>query len=333
MRPSRYNRAVEPTGAAKPCVVISACGTATAYGLVRTLRERWGDAIRIVGADAGDLRLVAGLELFDLCQRVPAFSDPAFEPAIDALLAAEAPVVYRPLMDPEIAAAALRAEAELLPAAVTVPWPGARAAQVCADKLLLARELESAAIGVAATQLARDTAWDERGVVTKPRGGFGSQGVRLFDDRRSFERERPHLPAGHVGQPLLAEPEITVDAFTAADGTTRAVARERLGVRGGVATKCRVFEDKPLADLAERIAGALDFRGPFCFQVMHDAGGAPLVTDLNARPGGATRMTTVAGVDLICAPFAELWGLPFGDDMARLEQERWVVRHFEEELV
>jgi hypothetical protein len=65
---------------------------------------------------------------------------------------------------------------------------------------------------------------------------------------------------------------------------------------------------------------------------MHDAG-RPLVTDVNVRPGGATRMTVIAGVDLHCAPFAEAWGLPFDGALERLARPRLVLRHFEEELV
>lgn len=317
----------------RPVALITACGTATAYGLVRTLRERWGEAIRLVGTDAGDLRLVAGRELLDECHAVPLLSDPGFDAALDTILAAEAPVVYRPLIDNEIARAARRAAGGLLPDGVVVPWPGVTAAEACADKLALAGLLTTAGIAVAPTRPAATVPWDPRGVVTKPRGGFGSIGVRIFESEAALERERPHLPAGHIGQPLLAGPEVTVDAWRSAAGTTRAVARERLGVRGGVATKCRVYEDDGLAALATRIGDALDLRGSFCFQVLHDADGAPLLTDLNARPGGATRMTVLAGADLLCAPFAELWGLPFEGAGEPLAEPRIVVRHFEETLV
>lgn len=333
MKAPRYNGSVTERGSGKPCVVVTACGTATAHGLVRTLRERWGDAVRITGADAGDPRLIAGRALFDVTHRVPLFGDPGFDAAIDAILRDERTAVYRPLIDAEIAHAARRDADGELPAGAHVPWPGATAAKACADKLAIAETLADAGIAAAPSSPVHAMRWDPRGVVTKPRAGFGSIGVRRFATEAEFARERPHLPADHIGQPLLAGPEITVDAVAFGDGRVRAVARERLGVRGGVATKCRVHEDERLAAIAAAIAEALTFRGPFCFQVMHDENGDPHLTDLNARPGGATRMTVVAGVDLLCAPFAELWGLPFDDIFSALHGERHVIRHFEEELV
>ena len=313
-----------------PTVVITACGTATAYGLVRSLRDRWGDSVRIVGTDAGDPRLVAGLNLLDACHRVPLLDDPGFDTALDAILAREGPVVYRPLMDAEVARGARRAADGELPGDVVMPWPGVTAAEACADKLALAALLEEHQIPAAPTWPAREVPWDRRGVVTKPRGGFGSVGVRVWETEAELERERDRLPDDHIGQPRLEAPEITVDAWRAESGATRAVARERLGVRGGVATKCRVHEDDALAGLAARTGDALDLRGSFCFQVLQDDDG-PAVTDLNARPGGATRMSVVAGADLLCAPFAELWGLPFPGVGLPLA-ETYVVRHFEEEL-
>lgn len=319
------------TPRATPTVVITACGTATAHGLARSLRERWGTAVRIVGVDAGPLELIAGRSLFDSCQRVPLLTDPGFDAALDAILEAEHEPIYRPLMDAEIARAARRAADGTLPAGTHVPWPGVLAAETCADKLELAARLGEAGVPVAPTWLARDVPWDVRGVITKPRAGFGSIGVRAFTSEAELEHDRALLPNDHVGQPMLAEPEITVDAWRSAGAATRAVARERLGVRGGVATKCRVYEDDALATLAGQLAEALELTGSFCFQVMHDAG-APLVTDLNARPGGATRMTVVAGVDLHCAPFAEHWGLPFADALEPLTEPRLVLRHFEESV-
>src|SRR5690606_15755291 len=107
---------------------------------------------------------------------------------------------------------------------------------------------------------APDVPWDPRGVVTKPRDGFGSVGVRVFATSDELERDRDVLRSDHVGQPRLDEPEVTVDAWRSAGGSTRAVARERLGVRGGVATKCRVYEDDGLAGIASRIGDALDVR-------------------------------------------------------------------------
>lgn len=311
-------------------MVITAAGTVTAYGLARSLRDRWGSDVTLVGADTGPPELVPAEPLLDDCRRVPASDDPDFPAALDAVLRDHAPVLYVPLIDSEIAAAAARAEAGTLPDGVTLPWPGARAARLCADKLALAEELLAAGLPAAPAARAAEADWSPEGVVVKPRDGFGGRGVRAFTDRHELERARDTFTDDELAQPLLAPPEITVDAVALRDGRVRAVARERLAVRGGVATKARVFEDAELAALAARLAEVLGLRGAFCFQVMHDGDGRRLITDLNARPGGGTRMTVAAGVDVLCAPFADLWELPVSDLMSPLQDDRIVVRHFEE---
>ena len=85
-------------------------------------------------------------------------------------------------------------------------------------------------------------------------------------------------------------------------------------------------EDESLTALACRLADGLELSGPFCFQVIADA-----ITDVNPRPGGGTRMSVAAGVDLHSAALADAWGQPF--ELPRLAREYFVVRHWEEEVM
>lgn len=297
------------------CVLVSAAGTATAYGILRSLRERWGDRLRLVAADINPPHLVAAAAVADATHTVPLAADPEFTAAITGLLRAEGATVWWPVVDLEIVVAAGLRDA--LPG-VRLLAPPRATAELCLDKLALARRLDALGLPTPPTWPAEEARWQPGGLVLKPRRGFGSRGVVFA------EREQDLVRAGDlVAQPRLTGPEVTIDALRTRDGATRAVARERLEVKAGVSTKARVYEDEVLSDLAARLADGLELTGPFCFQVIAGA-----ITDVNPRPGGGTRMTVAAGVDLHSAALADALGEPFA--LPRLERERFVVRHWEE---
>jgi hypothetical protein len=58
------------------------------------------------------------------------------------------------------------------------------------------------------------------------------------------------------------------------------------------------------------------------------------VTDLNARSGGGTRLSTAAGVDILAAAYADLLDLPIpADATAPLGEDVLVVRQPSEYVV
>jgi predicted ATP-grasp superfamily ATP-dependent carboligase len=130
---------------------------------------------------------------------------------------------------------------------------------------------------------------------------------------------------------MLSRPEITIDAFRAADGAFfRCACRERVEVKAGVCTKARVHDDPELLALARAIADRLPLRGTFCVQVMRDAAGAWRVTDINARPGAGTRLSAAVGLDFLCATLVDAWGGDARPLLPPLGRERWVVRAYVE---
>jgi carbamoyl-phosphate synthase large subunit len=304
------------------CVLAGAAGTATAYGLLRSLRARWGDAIRLVAADINPPHLVSASAVADAAHQVPLAADPAFAARIVELVRAERVTVWWPVLDEEIViAAGLREEL----GEVDVIAPSRATAELCLDKLAVAERLAALGLPTPATWPLEEARWDPAGIVVKPRSGFGSRGVRIVEAEDELGAVRRAAEPGWVAQPRLGGDEFTIDALRTRAGTTRAVARQRIETKAGVATKARVFEDDALSDLAARLAEGLELVGPFCFQVIAGA-----ITDVNPRPGGGTRMTVAAGVDLHCAALADVWGMPL--ELPPLDGERFVVRHWEEDV-
>lgn len=321
-----------PVGNAPRVVWIGSAGTGTAFGIARTLRETWGESVRIVAADIFASKLVATSALADTFVQVPPVSDPDFSEAVLSGLAETNTTLYVPILDEEILWAAEARDAGHLPVGVTTTAPPVVSARTCIDKLLAARWLTSASLPTPETKPLADASWEGEALVAKPRCGRGSLGVELLDSAAELAAAQAS-GADLIVQPRCRGPELTIDVCAHANGT-RAVARERLEVKAGVCTKARVFEDPAHAALAHKLATGLELRGAFCFQLMQDPSGAgPVITDINARPGAGTRLTVAAGVEILAAALADQWGLPVAPFLRTLDGERWVVRHYVEQVL
>ena len=308
-----------------PVVWVGAAGSGNGFGVLAAARERYGDRVARVSADTNPPHLGAGAAVADEHVQAPAATAPGFGAWLAGELARTGATVYVPIVDPEIRVAAELAERGELPAGLRALTPSCVAAARCFDKLALARWLESEGLPAPATVPAAEARWRDGGLVAKPRGGWGSTGVRVL--------ERPDQLAGlapdDVVQERCEQPEVTIDAYRLDDGAVAALCRERIEVKAGVCVKARVFADAELSALAAAIGERLPLRGAFCFQVMRrDSGWA--VTDVNPRVGSGSRMSSAVGFDL---PGAVVCGA-LGDDPRPLlrtpDGERWVVRQWRE---
>jgi hypothetical protein len=314
--------------------MIGAAGTATAFGIARTLRTTWEDDIEIVAADMRPRHLIGSVVFSDSYVNSPAVDDPGYPEWLAATLRDVGATLYVPLIDADIVVAAeLLAAGEL--GDCDVAAPPLSTARTCCDKLETYRWLSAAGVPTPETWLPAEAPARD-GLVLKSRRGQGSVGFRHLSGAAEVEALRGAEDI--VLQAPCEFPEVTVDAFLAADGDRfRAICRERIEVKAGVCTKARVFEDEGLAALAERIGRGLDFAGGFCLQVMRAPGGGEWrVTDLNARPGAGGRLSTAAGVDVLGAVYADHMRAPFDYEartMRPLDEDVYVIRQFDEYII
>jgi len=321
-----------PPRLAGPRVMIGAAGTATAFGIAKTLRTTWPEEIEIVVADMRPRYLVGAAIFADGYVQSPPVDDSGYPEWLAATLAETSSTLYVPLIDADIAIAAELADAGSCGAAVAAP-PLA-ASRICWDKLETYEWLRGEGLPAPPTWAPDAAPRRGEGLVAKSRHGQGSIGFRPLGSLAELEALSGDEDL--VVQEACRHPEVTIDVFLAGDGGAfRAICRERIEVKAGVCTKARVFESEELSGLAERVARALGLRG-FCMQVMQDAEGRWTITDLNARPGAGGRLSTAAGVDVLGAVYADLVGLPFDLEartMRRLEHDVYVIRQFDEHIV
>lgn len=315
----------------KHTVWLGSAGTGTSFGLLRSLRDQFGPSVTVVAADIFPAHLIAASQLADSFEQVPPSTDSSFVPEILLRLARHRVDTYVPILDDEILVAATLVEQKLLDG-VHVIAPSVRAAEICFDKGKAAIWLTEQGLPTPQTELLRTMPWRSEGVVVKPRHGRGSIGVRTIETEGELDALRSSANGDILAQTRCRMPEVTIDAFRSRNGYGfRAVCRERLEVKAGVCTKARVFEDAQLTAMSKRVAEGLELFGTFCMQVMRawdDHGW--MITDINPRPGAGTRLTVAAGVDLLAAGFADLWGADPRPFIPSLSAEYFVVRQYAE---
>lgn len=146
-----------------------------------------------------------------------------------------------------------------------------------------------------------DIARSKGEIFVKPKNGGGSLGVKLWDGI-PFDQSKMYL------ERFIDGTEYTVDSYyEKLTERSFTVARERLEIKAGVSTKCRLHVDERFIELSKKIARAIGQDGCICFQVIDD-GKDLYVIDVNLRCGGGTEMSRFSGFDFYQASIFALLG-------------------------
>jgi carbamoylphosphate synthase large subunit len=322
-------------------VWVGSSGSATGFGVLMSLREQWGAALRMVALDTNPPHLNAAATIADAYRQVPPADGAEYEAELaTAISNADTPVVYIPIYDSEILRAIRFAERRGRRPDFRVLAAGPSPAIVqCNDKLATFGRLRAANLPAADTRVLAELSLGgpaRRTAIVKPRYGVASA-VHVVCTPEEVQRRRDASDAERfIAQETCCAPEVTVDTFIGRDGGPNAgvvevLCRERLQVKAGIATKSRIFRDDALASMAVRAGAALGLAGVFCLQTMRspDDGGWR-ITDVNPRPGAGTRMCAAVGRDFTALNFADFLGDPIARFMAPVALPQFVVRQYAE---
>jgi FMN phosphatase YigB (HAD superfamily)/glutathione synthase/RimK-type ligase-like ATP-grasp enzyme len=180
--------------------------------------------------------------------------------------------------------------------------PDAHLLRAWTDKVVCLREAAAAGLPVLPMVEPGQVGCDYP-VIGKPRRGWGGRGHVIA--RSAAEAAEAAGSDSHHSlfwQPFLDScEEWSVDFAVRESGEiSPLVARQRLRSSGGFAVVSRVRRDTPVAELAERAAGAMARRGgcgPMNLQILVDSGGSPWLNDVNLRPGTSATAALAAGVN------------------------------------
>jgi len=311
-------------------LIVGSAGGTNAFGTIRSVRARYGNAVFVVAIDTNPRELVAASALADAFVQVPPARAPQFPESLHDLAATYPGSHYLPLHDEEIGVAASLAAGRRLPHGLELIAPSFDVVRLCNDKWQMHRWLTANAFPSPKTAFATPAALNETGrpAILKPRAGTGAAGVRSINDSLEL---KDIGSSEWLLQETLQAPTVAVNMFLGRNSRVfRSICRVSLEMRGGVPTKTRIFDDRALASLAECLARQLPLYGASNFEVMRDVGGDWRIIDVNPRVGAGTRMCAAVGLDFAAANLADFWGEDTESMLPPVGGEYYVVRQYED---
>ena len=205
--------------------------------------------------------------------------------------------------------------------------PSAKSVDALSDKGHLTETLRQIGIYSPRVFTAAEQMDPSKRYFIKDRIGCGSRGAATVSGREAIELV---AQPGKVVQEIYYGPEITVDAVL--DGKkVYTICRERKEIKLGVSTKCRVYFDKDIQSILERLTKEIELPSVFCVQFMKDINGEWVLIDLNLRSGGGTAISAAVGFQAVRFAAAGWLGLP--RNLAWLKRPvggKYVVRTYQE---
>ncbi len=260
-----------------PAVLLTAAGKR--YDIVACFAQ----LTRTIVADASPL--APAPYAADVRVTVPRMDDPAYVPALAALVEAHGVGAVLPLTDLDIEILALARERGELPALV----PSSKVAAATYDKYETHLLLEALGLPSPPTALPEeDLSSLAYPVMVKPRRGSGARSIHLARDEREARFFIDYVEEPVMVQRAMLGPEISIDCLGDTDGVClNAIPRSMLESRGGESIKGQVLDDPEMVALGRLVVEALGVRGPATVQVFRDPEVGLGITDVNTRFGGA----------------------------------------------
>ncbi|WP_114853293.1 ATP-grasp domain-containing protein [Brachybacterium sp. YJGR34] len=273
----------------------------------------------------------------DLARAMPRYGDPAYGEALIALVEELRPCLFLTVNDYELThlhvetdlAEQLRARGVLVPG-VSRAWQHG-----CADKLRMARLLDSLGVPTPATVLGDDAegiaalAGCAEELVVKHRLGSGSSGLAIVAPEaavaavaaaaESAPGRRSGAPTRRdvVVQPRLPGIEHGVDIVgdLVRPGRLSAVlARRKVRMRAGETDQAVTVDASPFRHSAQLIADAAELTGLIDVDMFLDEHGEASVLDINPRFGGGYPFAHLAGADVPRFYVARALGIEIAED-------------------
>lgn len=311
-----------------PTVLIGGAGTGTAYGIMTAIRRAFSQNVRIVGIDVNPPEMVTASLICDTLVQVPYANSPNFGRCLEGIIEDHKIDAFLPLLPGEIQASVALAQSSPHQDTLEFLTGSQTLARLSIDKLSMAQWLEANSLPTPRTSSPSASLVGEAHFL-KPRAGTGSQGARRVTSAE-LQPLLPSLGPEWIVQEICRGQEVTVDAFhDPSNRFFRALARDRLEVKSGVSTKCRVREDAELEALAEQLATKLEVAGAFCFQVLGEPGDWRII-DVNSRPGAGTAISAACGNDFSAALIARWLQSDYSTLFQRLAAPAIVTRQYAE---
>ena len=305
--------------------LILAGGTATAWHIADVIRRCYGEELDLLVCDINPPYLVHTSVLADKFIRVPPIREPEYYQTMLKILEAEQIDVMFPLIDDDILLFPAD-NPDLKRLGVVSAAPPRKTVTALSNKANLQETLSRIGVRTPKVISSLSEIRPDREYFIKDKVGCGSKGAHTV-----LGKDISSLSGTQILQELCGTPEITVDAVNDG-GRIHTVCRERIEIKLGVSTKCRVFFDEEIQKIVEKIAASVELPAVFCIQFMTDPDGRWSLTDFNLRSGGGSAISAAVGFEAVRAAVGILTGLKtdVSECLRRPDTARYVVRTYRE---
>ena len=306
-------------------IIISAAGTASAWQIIKTIKDNFAEYFRIIACDINPPHLVPAAKLADKFYQVPKIKLNNYERVMLDLFQMEQVDIFVPLIDAEVALFPSD-HPKLTKLNIKSTAPPSVSAKLVANKKKMFEFLKQSGINIPKT-IHIDEIDDAKLYFVKPIDGFGSKGACRLSGRMIKQLTIQNL----LIQEVCYKPEITIEIFKHEE-VINTVCRERIETKSGVCTKARVFYDDKIQQDIETISNYLTLPTASCIQMMRNHLRQWVVTDVNLRLGGGTALSGAIGWNLPAAALV-VWGDLVVNPLVYLNkpvEDRYVVRVFNE---
>ncbi len=148
-------------------------------------------------------------------------------------------------------------------------------------------------------------------VFVKPDVGYGSRGAKLINGEEELNLFLQKSPQCVICEYIPGK-EYTVDCFTDRNGQLLvAKPRERCRVVNGISVNTKpVVDNGEFREFANKINGAIRFRGAWFFQVKRDASGSLVLLEVASRFGGSSSLFRAKGINFALMSLYDAFDLP-----------------------
>lgn len=282
--------------------MITAGGTATAWHISKTIKNKFGNEFFTIVTDTNPSSLVAASTNADIFINVPPINSNGYYNEMLKLLESYEVDFLVPLIDKDVSLF-YNDNPDLLKIGVTSTAPSKDTIEQLRNKHLEYKFCSEIGIPVPATYNI-DSLNEGAFYFVKPDEGFGSRNSGVMtgkEIKEKFARDDNSF----VFQEVCEHPEITVEIFSY-NGQYSFVIRERIETKAGVSTKARfIVGDNEIEKYIDILHNALELPIAACIQFMKK-GKTWCLTDFNLRMAAGSGMSTAAGWDLTSAFLATL---------------------------
>jgi hypothetical protein len=298
-------------------------GTGTAWHICKTIKEYY-KFVHLIVCDINPKHLVHSAILADDFIAVLPIADPQYEHFMYELFFQYQVNILIPIIDLDLKIFCCNNK-KLIENNIFSTGPNSITFDTLSNKKNMYRYL--CEIGITTPRIFDESSINpEREYYIKDIIGFGSRGAY-----KTFGKTFDTTSHDKIIQEICRPPEITVDVLRY-NKKIFIICRERIEIKSGVSTKVRIFYDKEIYKIIEKIACVIELPTVSCIQFMKNNNDAWTLTDFNLRSGAGTAMSAIVGFQCIHAALA-IW-LDAHENIESLLKypvgDKYVVRTYQE---